>query len=1146
MRRRDVILWLALAVCPLGASGQSRYVSHWGEHVAPFDTWATAATNLVDAIDGAPIGSTIWVSNGVYRSGSSTAGGLGTRVRLTRAITVRSVNGSRNTVIEGAWNSEETPLGSLAVRGVYMTNGVLDGFTIRRGYTADTGAESAVSGGGLYAAGGTQLNIRVAGNFGQTAGGAWLDRCTVSNASFDLNVSTAGARIKINRRVSMEECRINAAGLPLPDLKVLGTNSEVIVNGDPDMGAGNGAWFGRYPVSSGTETHVFTLSNYGAGPLDIGGVTSQGGDAADFEVLTSPSNTVVAPGGTTLLEIRFDPQAKGVRSTLLFVACNDPDDDPYALWLGGEGLQAEMRVLGTNGAWIVNGSTEPTMETGTDFGLCTADPIRHRFAITNAGTSLLTLTGTPRVVIGGDHPQDFTVISQPADPIAAGEAVEFEIEFSPLVATTRTAEVHIYSDDTYHTNGLYQFRIRGDCSYTNPFINMGAGLRPVAGSAMAWGDYDNDGRLDLALLGYDGTNRFTDIYRNLGGGSFSNLQAGFVPLESGSLAWGDYDNDGWLDLAISGMSDTGTVTKIYRNQGDGTFLDIEAGLTGAINGGLAWGDYDNDGDLDLVMSGYGGSVVASKLYRNDGAGQFTFVNHNLLPLQNGRAVWVDVDRSGWLDLILTGETGTGTGKTTRLYRNISGVLTHYPLPGVSDSSYGGLSVGDINSDGYSDLALTGYANNGMIAAVFRYIGGSNLFTRTTDVLTPLWLGTSEWGDLNNNGWQDLVTSGEDASSVRSVNVYANSNGVLTTLPTQIPGLRISSTALGDADQDGDLDMAVSGLSTNGYYSAIFRNLARVSNAPPSAPTGLSATLTNGNEIIFTWDAATDDLTSSNSLTYNLYVGTTNNPVGIMSPHADRGTGRRQIVSMGNAQYRREWHLKQLPAGEEIVWGVQAIDSAFAGGPFAVGAPVDTDLLPDLVISSIQIMNVPFQATVTVSNQGPVASTAPVNLSAWINRSRIAFCDTASDRTHTVGILGVGEATNVVFADLTQITNVVVNTFRAFVNSTCDPEMLEIRLDNNQLSQIYTNRVYEAFWINAVPLTNSVYLRWINPTNIGMQSSEVMLRWSDSTYPATTNDGAMIYTGTNRVFHHTGLPSLAPNFYSIWLTHDGATWYVPPE
>ena len=1138
------MLLATLAGCPPGAIGQTHYVSHWGSHMAPFSTWATAATNLTAALDAAPNGATIWVSNGVYRSGGAAAGGLLARARLTRPVRLRSVNGWRQTVIEGAAHSPETPLGASAVRGVYMTNGVLDGFTIRRGHTAAVGADSAIAGGGLYAGGGTQRNIRVAGNYGQTAGGAWLGRCAASNATFDLNVSEAGPRIKIDRRVRLEECSIQTLELPPPDLAILGTNGATMGNGDPDMETGTGAWFGRMPVGTGTATHVFTVANWGEGALDIGEVAFQGGDAEEFELLAAPSNSAVGPGETASLEIRFDPRKKGIRRTLLFVANNDPDDDPYALWLGGEGLQAEMRVLGTNRAWIANGSAEPTLATGADFGLCVSDPLRRRFAITNAGTDVLTLTGMPRVVIGGDHPGDFTVVQQPADSVAPGAAVEFEIEFSPLVATTRTAEVQIFSDDTYHTNGIYQFRIRGDCPATNRFLNARADLRAVAGSAMAWGDVDNDGRLDLAVLGYDGTNRFTAIYRNQGGGRFSDLQAGLAGLDSGCLAWGDFNNDGWLDLAISGAGDSGAVTKIYRNQGDGTFAEQAAGLPGTMSGGLAWGDYDNDGDLDLVVSGYNGSVALSRVYRNDGNGKFTYVNYNLPSAQNGRAVWVDVDRSGWLDLILTGDTGTG--KATLLHRNIAGFLTNYPLSAVNGSAYGGLSVGDINNDGRPDLARTGYGVTGMVSDVYRYSGGSNLFSRTADVLTPLWLGTAEWGDWNNDGWQDVVISGEDGGGKRSLNVYENRAGALANLPTQIPGLRSSSLALGDADQDGDLDLAVSGLSTGGYCSAIFRNLSRVSNAPPSAPTGLSATLTNGNEIVFAWNASSDDYTPAGSLTYNLYVGTASNPVAVMSPHADLATGRRHLVAMGNTQYRRGWTLKQLPSGEQLVWGVQAIDGAYAGGPFAAGDPIETALLPDLVVSRIQVMNVPFQATVTVSNRGPVATALPVKLSGWINRPALATCGLSSDLTNSVGVLEAGESLDVVFANLPQITNEATYTFRAFVNSVCDPDMLEIRMDNNQLARVYTNRVYDSFWFNAVPLTNSVYLRWINPTNIGMQSSQVLVHWSDSAYPATTNDGTMIYSGTDRSYHHTDRVPGQPSYYTIWVTHDGSTWFSPPE
>lgn len=1143
MRWSHVILGLALLACPLAASGVTHYVSHWGSHTAPYSTWETAATNLAAAIGAATNGETIWVTNGVYRSGSALAGGLAARARLTRSITLRSVNGFHYTVIEGSPHSDETPLGTSAVRSVYMTNGVLDGFTLRRGCTAATGADSAISGGGLYAGGGTQRNLRVVGNTGQTAAGGWFSRSAISNSIFDLNTSESGPGVKVDRRVRFVATRIGAQSLPVADLKITGTNGELIVNGDPNMEAGNGAWFGGVHVGTGVATHVFMLSNAGDGPLEISTVSPQGGDSEEFELISAPSNAVVDPGESTELEIRFDPQAKGVRSTLFFVENSDPDDDPYALWLGGDGLQSEMRVLGTNQAWIVNGDTNPVLATGADFGIYGDAPLRRRFAITNAGTFLLTLTGTPRVVIAGEHTGDFAVVSQPPDALDPGEAAEFEIEFFPQVTGTRRSVVQIGSDDTYHTNGLYQFAIQGTCPATNPFIHARANLRDLAGSSMAWGDVDNDGRLDLAILGTDGTNRFTEIYRNLGGGAFTNMQAGLIGLESGNMAFGDCDNDGWLDLAVSGMSATGAVTKIYRNQQDGSFVDLGTSLTGTISGGLAWGDYDNDGDLDLAVSGYSGSVAVGKLYRNEGNRRFTSVNFNLPPLQNGQLAWVDVDKSGWLSLIMTGDTGTG--KTSRLYWNIDGVLTNYPWAGVNGSAYGGLGFGDYNNDGWPDFALTGYGTNGMIGEVYRFTGTSNFFTRATG-LEALWLGNCEWGDLDNNGWQDLVISGENESNKRFVNVYTNRNGTLGHQPTQIPGLRISSLAMADADLDGDLDLAVTGLATNGYTSAVYRNLSPVSNAPPGAPPGLTATLTNGNEVIFQWGAATDDLTPSSSLTYNLYVGVASNPVAVMSPHADLDTGRRHVVAMGNAQYRREWRLRSLPAGTQLVWGVQAIDGARVGGAFAVGTPIETEALPDLVVSRIQVMNVPFQATVTISNRGTAASTAPVKLSGWLNHSASASCGEASDLTNTVGILGMGEATNVVFANIPQITNVVVYTFRAYVNSVCQPSMWEVRLDNNQLGRVYTNRVYEAFWFQATALTNDVYLRWINPTNIGMQSSEVLLHASDSAYPATTNDGSQIYRGTNQVFHHTGLPPGQPSYYTIWLTHDGTNWFSPPE
>ena len=152
----------------IGAHGAkiNRYVSLAGSHVSPFTTWATAATNIQSAVDVAMEGETVWVSNGVYAAGSRVAGDMTSRVAITNAITVRSVNGPSDTIIQG------TP----TICGVFMTEKAwLIGMTVTNGgaYGVNVGG---VSGGSLS-------NCVLAGNTGFTAGGAYsntLYHCTLS------------------------------------------------------------------------------------------------------------------------------------------------------------------------------------------------------------------------------------------------------------------------------------------------------------------------------------------------------------------------------------------------------------------------------------------------------------------------------------------------------------------------------------------------------------------------------------------------------------------------------------------------------------------------------------------------------------------------------------------------------------------------------------------------------------------------------------------------------------------------------------------------------------------------------------------------------------------------------------------------------
>jgi hypothetical protein len=133
--------------------------------------------------------------------------------------------------------------------------------------------------------------------------------------------------------------------------------------------------------------------------------------------------------------------------------------------------------------------------------------------------------------------------------------------------------------------------------------------------AVAWGDYDNDGYLDLLVTGNLGTMFWagpglTRVYRNNGNGTFTDINAGLPPFFASSAAWGDFDNDGYLDIVLSGLNAASHMTTgVYKNNGDGTFTDIQAALPGMFAGFSEWGEHNNDGRLDLLLSWDGPAQV---------------------------------------------------------------------------------------------------------------------------------------------------------------------------------------------------------------------------------------------------------------------------------------------------------------------------------------------------------------------------------------------------------------------------------------------------------------------------------------------------------------------------------------------------------
>jgi hypothetical protein len=230
------------------------------------------------------------------------------------------------------------------------------------------------------------------------------------------------------------------------------------------------------------------------------------------------------------------------------------------------------------------------------------------------------------------------------------------------------------------------YRNRGDGTFTRLSASeVGAWLNESQPwGAAGWVDYDHDGWLDIMVTSQFPSN--VRLYRNLGNGSFFRVTNNPICLENSPwvcFAWADYDNDGRLDLF--GAMDGTQPNVLFHNEGMGNFRKMTAADVGeivsdqAFGGGPAWGDFDNDGFLDLFVPNglwhlehHG--VQKSFLYRNNGDGTFTRVERGSPSNEFGKSWgghWVDFDRDGFLDLFVSEYHG-GSGIppiANRLYKN---------------------------------------------------------------------------------------------------------------------------------------------------------------------------------------------------------------------------------------------------------------------------------------------------------------------------------------------------------------------------------------------------------------------------------------------------------------------------------------------
>lgn len=521
---------------------------------------------------------------------------------------------------------------------------------------------------------------------------------------------------------------------------------------------------------------------------------------------------------------------------------------------------------------------------------------------------------------------------------------------------------------------LFLFIITSLSLNAQNFIVQPASFIDCSQGGLSWGDYDNDGDLDVIITGVHENGTSADLYRNKDG-NFTKQTTSFAGLSLGSANWGDYDNDGDLDLLLCGANSIGEgSTILYRNDNN-LFVETGVYLTGIALGEASWFDYNNDGFLDILISGdtlYNNPVT--KLYKNNGNGTFTNVPQDFKACLNSFVAFGDYDNDGDQDILLSGVWDTSY--ITRIYRNDGGTFheTGISLLGVA---YSDGIFADIDNDGDNDIVYMGSTLMSDYRVKIYFNDGNGNFFPSSDSLEGEWVGRIDAADINNDGFPDLGITGALCCGDALSRIYINDGtGHFNLAPVSLPDLYFSQINFGDYDNDGDADFLLFGIPPDGpgtTMTRLYRNTGLSNsytvNEPPSVPASLTASV-DDHTVTFSWLPSNDNTTPEPALTYSLMAGNTSEPVKLINSMSDPENGFHRIYSPGNVSHNTSWKLKNVSGGS-YVCKVQALDQTGRPSEFSgeVAFSVILSDVPEIKEADLKLSPVPVEDHLKLETTG---------------------------------------------------------------------------------------------------------------------------------------------------------------------------------
>ena len=317
----------------------------------------------------------------------------------------------------------------------------------------------------------------------------------------------------------------------------------------------------------------------------------------------------------------------------------------------------------------------------------------------------------------------------------------------------------------------------------NTFVETTSQLPFLNSGSIELFDADNDGDLDVIVSGdSDNFTARTLIMFNDGTGNFTDSQnQEVVNVKFSSSSISDVDLDGDLDILLNGFDDISARTDLYFNDGSGNFtLDTGNSFIAADDGDASFVDVDNDGDDDLFVLGWDeNSIARSFLYINDGSGNFTQSSSQFIGVVRSSVLPIDVDGDNDMDVVISGIVDPSLHQTKLYINDGSGNYSESAIASFTNIGNGDLSASDIDLDGDIDILLSGNIANTFMSLTQLYINnGDGSFTiNDTENFDGFILGHSEFVDFDQDGDDDLFLTGLSNDLLPIHKLYENNQTI---------------------------------------------------------------------------------------------------------------------------------------------------------------------------------------------------------------------------------------------------------------------------------------------------------------------------------------------------------------------------------